>query len=76
MAGSGDKIAITPLGADNYATWSICMKALLVHKKLWKGVEDSSANEGDSELALALLTLNVQDMHLGAVGACKTAKKA
>ncbi|GAQ92728.1 putative retrotransposon protein with Ribonuclease H-like superfamily and integrase domain [Klebsormidium nitens] len=76
MAGSGDKIAIAPLGADNYATWSIRMKALLVHKKLWKGVEDSSANKGDSESALALLTLNVQDMHLGTVGACKSAQEA
>jgi hypothetical protein len=72
----GDKVTIEALDVENYGTWSIRMKALLIHKKLWKGVEDPSANPDESQSALAYITLYVKDHLLGTVGACETAKKA
>jgi hypothetical protein len=35
----GDKVTIEALDVEN-GTWCIRIKALLIHKKLWKGVED------------------------------------
>jgi hypothetical protein len=72
----GDKVTIEALDVENYGTWSILMKALLIHKKLWKGVEDPSANPDESQSALAYITLYVKDDLLGTVGACETAKEA
>jgi hypothetical protein len=72
----GDKVTIEALNVENYGTWSIRMKALLIHKKLWKGVEDPSANPDESQSALAYITLYVKDHLLGTVGACETAKEA
>jgi hypothetical protein len=71
----GDKVTIEALGVENYGTWAIWMKALLIHKKLWKGVEDLSANPDESQSALAYITLYVKDHLLGTVSACKTAKE-
>jgi hypothetical protein len=45
----GDKVTIEALDVENYGTWSIWMKALLIHKKLWKDVEDPSANPDESQ---------------------------
>jgi hypothetical protein len=45
-----DKVTIEALDVENYGTWSIRMKALLIHKKLWKGVEDPSANPDESQV--------------------------
>jgi hypothetical protein len=72
----GDKLTIEALDVKNYGTWCIQMKALLIHKKLWKGVEDPSANSNESQSALAYITLYVRDHMLGTVGACETAKEA
>jgi hypothetical protein len=33
-----EKLTIEALDVDNYATWSIRMKMLLVHKELWDAV--------------------------------------
>jgi hypothetical protein len=35
----GDKIVIEPLDLDNYGTWSLRMKALLIHNGLWRATE-------------------------------------
>ena len=72
----GDKVTIEALDVENYGTWCIRMKALLIHKKLWKGVENPSANPDESQSALAYITLYVKDHLLGTVGACETAKEA
>jgi hypothetical protein len=72
----GDKVTIEVLDVENYGTWCIRMKALLIHKKLWKGVEDPSANPDESQSALAYITLYVKDYLLGTVGACETGKEA
>ena len=73
----GDNVVIEPLDVENYGTWSLRMKALLVHKGLWKAVEGSSGTStDDSDKALALVMLNVKDHHLTTLASCKTAKEA
>jgi hypothetical protein len=75
MASSGDKVVIESLDVDNYDTWCVRMKLLLIHKKLWKVVEDPTATAEQSQGALALIGLHVKDHHLGKVAAAKTAKE-
>ena len=40
-----DKLSIEPLDVDNYATWSVRMKFLLITKGLWSPVIASSEEE-------------------------------
>ena len=69
-----DKFLVEKLGVGNYATWSIKMKHLLIHKGLWTAV---ATGEGASdEKALALIMLTVQDFHLSTLAECETAKEA
>ena len=74
-----DEVSLERLGDNNYETWSVRLKALLVHKKLWAAVKTSDGAEASgstSEDALALITLYVRDQHLSTVAACKTAHEA
>ena len=73
---SSDKVAIEPLDLDNYATWSVRMKFLLIHKGLWGAVSGDVGQETHNEKALAVITLNVKDHHLTTVATCTTAKQA
>ena len=72
---------IEPLGVDNYSTWKVRMRLILQSKGLWgavKGNETEGETEVDakqSQQALALIGLAVQDVHLSTVGQCDTAKK-
>ena len=68
---------IEPLGVENYATWKVRMRLILVSKGLWSAVtgEEDKVDQKQSELALALIGLSVQDFHLTTVGQCKTAKE-
>jgi hypothetical protein len=75
MASLGDKVVIESLDVDNYDTWCYRMKLLLIHKKLWKVVEDPTATAEQSQSALALIGLHVKDHHLGKVAAANTAKE-
>jgi hypothetical protein len=61
MASSGDKVVIESLDVDNFDTWCVRMKLLLIHKKLWKVVEDPTATAKQSQGALALIGLYVKD---------------
>jgi hypothetical protein len=72
-----EKINIEKLDVDNYATWSIKMQYFLIHKGLWKAIDESA--ELDQEIdarARALIGLCVRDHHLSTLRDCKTAKKA
>jgi hypothetical protein len=40
MASLEDKVVIELLNVDNYDTWCIRIKLRLIHKKMWKVVED------------------------------------
>jgi hypothetical protein len=75
MASSGDKVVMEPLDVDNYDTWCVGMKLILIHKKMWNVVVDSSATAEQSQGALALIGLHVKAHHLGKVAAAKTAKE-
>jgi hypothetical protein len=55
MASSVDKVAIESLDVNNYDTSCIRMKLLLIHKKMWKVVEDPTATAEQSQGALALI---------------------
>ena len=68
---------IEPLGIDNYSTWKVRMRLILVSKGLWGAVtkDEKEVDEVQSEQALALIGLAVQDFHLTTVGQCKTAKE-
>ena len=74
---SDSSIGIEKLDLDNYGSWSVQMKFLLIHKGLWAattGAEETSA--GDSLKALALIGLNVKEHHLSTLDKCTTAKEA
>jgi hypothetical protein len=78
----GHEVKFQPLGDDNYGTWSTRMQAMLVHHRRWKYIEspatDSSSledKEGDAD-ALALITMNVTDMHLPTIKQSRNAAEA
>ena len=65
------------LDVDNYATWSIRMRALLISKGLWGSVTgDNSIDPDKDQKALAQIILHVKDYHLMTVGNCDTSKIA
>ena len=67
---------IERLDVDNYSTWSIRMRALLISKGLWGAISGDSTDNDKDEKALAYITLHVKDHHLMTVGNCTTAKQA
>ncbi|GAB4815364.1 hypothetical protein N2152v2_002410 [Parachlorella kessleri] len=71
-----DKPMVESLDVDNYATWSIRMRALLISKGLWAAVESNTPNGDQDQKALAKIILSVKDHHLATVGTCATAKEA
>jgi hypothetical protein len=70
------KPAVEMLDADNYGTWSIRMKAMLVSKGLGAAIEDAAVDAAVSEKALAQILLYVKDYHLMTLANCNTAKSA
>jgi hypothetical protein len=48
-----DKPVIEPLGVDNYATWNIRMRALLLSKGLWGAVTGETMEAEKEQKALA-----------------------
>jgi hypothetical protein len=52
------------------------MQLLLMHKGLWKGVQDPSADQDLSDKAKGLIGMYVQRQHLGAILAAANAKVA
>ena len=70
------KPAIDPLDVDNYATWSVRMRALLLSKGLWGAVTGDAMEAERDQKALALLILHVKDHHLQTVGSATTSKNA
>jgi hypothetical protein len=73
----GLQISIEVLDTDNYAVWAAQMQLLLMHKGLWKGVQDPSADQDLSDKAKGLIGMYVQRQHkLGAILAAANAKVA
>ena len=71
-----DKPMVEVLDVDNYATWSIRMRALLISKGSWAAVESSTPSTEQDQKALAKIVLYVRDHHLATLGTCATAKEA
>lgn len=72
---------------EDYATWSMLLKAYLVSKDLWDTIAELTAPDGrevdalaaflrKDNKALAELTLGVKTQHLPTVGEAKTAREA
>jgi transposase InsO family protein len=77
-----DKVTIPKLDVDNYATWSVQMKFLLITKGLWGTTQSvlpedaSAAMKETDQKALAIIGLCVKECHLPTLAACETAKEA
>lgn len=74
-----DKLSIEKLDVDNYATWRVKMKWLLITKGYWDAVASTAAAPVNTEMdqkALALIGLCVRDHHLSTLSACTTARQA
>lgn len=71
-----EKPIVERLSSDNYGTWSIRMKAMLVSKGLGAAIEDAAVDAAVSEKALALILLYVKDFHLMTLANCNTARSA
>ena len=57
-------VNIEPLNVENYATWSLKMRFLLIKLDLWKLVTGEKEDAELDEKALATIGLNVADHHL------------
>lgn len=71
-----DKFTVERLDVDNYSTWSIRMRALLITKGLWGAVTGDSIDPDKDQKALAQIILHVKDHHLMTVGSSATSKIA
>ena len=72
-----DKASMDRLDTENYGTWSVRMKYLLVHKGVWEAVSGGgTVDSGADQKALALIVLSVKDVHLPTLAHCKTSKEA
>lgn len=69
-----DRIKIEPLTVSNYALWSARMRQFLVYKDLWVGV-DPGTDQKKSDLAKALIGLNVSPEYVLTVEDMKSAKE-
>ena len=77
MTSMDDRATVEPLDLDNYGTWSVRMKFLLIHKGLWAATTAEESPEANmDQKALATICLNVKPHHLATVGSCRTAKEA
>ena len=71
------KVDIDKLDTDNYAVWSVKMKAYLVIKDLWSTISGKGdVKPGADEKALAQLALHVKDFHLATLSKAESAKDA
>ena len=74
-----DNVNLEPLDVDNYGTWSIRMKNVLIYKGLWSVVEgggDGGVDGRDDEKAKSYICLHVKDHHLPMLEACESAHEA
>lgn len=83
---SGPVLQIEKLDENNYDSWSIQMRSVLIHGGVWKIVNGQVKNEGeaavkekwesDDEKALATISLGVKPTQLGYIKNCKTSHDA
>jgi hypothetical protein len=80
-----EKFPVELLDVDNYATWSVKMQMLLIHKDLWETIEPPETPAGqaapainarESRKALSLICMHVKDHHVTKIGSFTTALDA
>ena len=76
MAAEASKPVVECLDVDNYATWRILMKYVLISKGLWAAVESDTVEHEADQKALATIGLYVKEHHLSTLERCGTAKRA
>ena len=76
MAAEASKPLVECLDVDNYATWRILMKYVLISKGLWAAVESDTVEHEADQKALATIGLYVKEHHLSTLERCGTAKRA
>jgi hypothetical protein len=75
MATAEDKVVLERLDVDNYAVWSLRMKAYLMIKGLWKAVTGESTDVEMGQKALSQIVLHVKDHHLANLVSCTSTKE-
>ena len=75
MEDPSSKIAFDRLDTDNYSTWCVRTKCLLISKGLWKPTQDVYEGELD-EKALAVIGMTLTEQHLPTFSECANAKAA
>lgn len=76
MAADSAQPVVERLDVDNYSTWNMRMKALLITKGLWTAVTSAAPDAALDQKAHAQIILHVKDHHLMTVGNCSSAKDA
>ena len=75
--GKMTNVDIDKLDTDNYAVWSVKMKAFLIIKDLWGAVSGQGEPKPEADgKALAQLALHVKDHHLPLLSKAETAAEA
>ncbi|XP_073820463.1 uncharacterized protein [Musca autumnalis] len=74
---------IEKLSEDNYESWNLQMKSVLIHQDLWEVISDNDAVEKKSaewkkkdEKAMATIILCISPVQLSYIKKCKSAKDA
>ena len=76
MATEVERPVVERLDVDNYATWRVRMRFLLISRGLWSAVMGEDVNAENDLKALALLGLYVKEHHLPLMERCKTVGNA
>lgn len=75
MEDPSSKIGFDRQDTDNYSTWCVRTKCLLVSKGLWKPTQEVHEGELD-EKALAVIGMTLTEQHLPTYSECANAKAA
>lgn len=67
---------IERLDLDNYSSWCVRVKCLLVSKGLWKPTQETPADEEQDAKSLAVIGMTLAQQHLATFAECETAKQA
>ena len=67
---------IERLDLDNYSSWCVRVKCLLVFKGLWKPIQETIEDAELDAKSLAVIGMTLAQQHLATFAECETAKQA
>ena len=76
MEDMSSKVGIERLDLDNYSSWVVRVKCLLVYKGLWKPTQETTADLELDAKSLAVIGMTLSTQHLATFAECETAKAA